>query len=256
MQYNASHADIDVDINAASVPASSKELSRDSKRAIESFRTIASLIITSPEFRQIGSDVILLTRDIFADAASNIADAAKEAADKSRPSEEERKQGVDFKKLESKGKDTAKHLKSGKLQGEVRENIWDEVEQLREYVDEKLPEGEEAREKFIQRLQAVSGSPPLHHGLQPMTNPYQVIKSAQEKPEYQRSITSIVNLFKKYAQKAEEAVKETAEQSNISDEDEKVQQAGRDLKAFIEKVSNKSLDDVIKASQKVRNLSS
>jgi predicted nucleic acid-binding Zn ribbon protein len=58
-------------------------------------------------------------------------------------------------------------------------------------------------------------------------------------------------LFKKYAHKAEEAVKETAEKSDISDEDEKVQQAGRDLKAFIEKVSNKKLDGVIKASQKV-----
>ncbi len=38
----------------------------------------------------------------------------------------------------------------------------------------------------------------------------------------------------------------------MNDEDEKVQQAGRDLKAFVEKVSNKSLDDVIKAAQKVR----
>lgn len=121
------------------------------------------MIVTSPEFRQIGSDVILLTRDIFADAASNLADTAKEAADQSRPSEEERKQGVDFKKLESKGKDTAKHLASGKLQGEVRENIWDEVEQLREYVDEKLPEGEEAREKFIQRLQTVRVLTPFPH---------------------------------------------------------------------------------------------
>lgn len=113
------------------------------------------MIVTSPEFRQIGSDVILLTRDIFADAASNLADSAKEAAEKSRPSEKEKKQGVDFNKLEQKGKATAKGLASGKLQGEARENIWDEVEQLREYVDDKLPEGEEAREKFIQRLQQV-----------------------------------------------------------------------------------------------------
>lgn len=40
----------------------------------------------------------------------------------------------------------------------------------------------------------------------------------------------------------------------MNDEDERVQQAGRDLKAFVEKVSNKSLDDVIKAAQKVRFL--
>jgi hypothetical protein len=114
------------------------------------------LVVTSPEFRKIGSDVILLSRDIFADAAVAVADNAKDAANKSRPSEKEKKQGVDFENLNKKGKETAKHLASGKLQGEARENIWDEVEQLREYVDDKLPAGEEAREKFIERLQQVS----------------------------------------------------------------------------------------------------
>ena len=209
-------------------------MSKDSQRAIESFRTIASLIVTSPEFRKIGSDVILLTRDIFADAAVAVADGAKEAAEKSRPSESEKKKGVDFDKLQKKGKSTARHLATGKIQADARESIWDEVEQLQEYVDEKLPAGEEAKERFIERLQAV-------------------VKGAQEKPEYKRSITAIVGLFKKYAHKAEDALKETAEKSNISDEDEKVQQAGRDLKQFIEKVSNKSIDGVIKASQKVRH---
>jgi hypothetical protein len=190
------------------------------------------LIVTSPEFRKIGSDVILLTRDIFADAAVAVADGAKEAAEKSRPSESEKKKGVDFDKLQQKGKSTARHLATGKIQADARESIWDEVEHLQEYVDEKLPAGEEAKERFIERLQAV-------------------VKGAQEKPEYKRSITAIVGLFKKYAHKAEDALKETAEKSNISDEDEKVQQAGRDLKQFIEKVSNKSIDGVIKASQKV-----
>jgi hypothetical protein len=193
------------------------------------------LIVTSPEFRKIGSDVILLTRDIFADAAIQVADGAKEAAEKSRPSESEKKKGVDFDKLQQKGKSTARHLATGKIQAEARESIWDEVESLKEYVDEKLPAGEEAKERFIERLQAV-------------------VKGAQEKPEYKRSITAIVGLFKKYAHKAEDALKETAEKSKVSDEDEKVQQAGRDLKQFIEKVSNKSIDGVVKASQKVRHL--
>lgn len=191
------------------------------------------MIVTSPEFRAIGSDVILLTRDIFADAAVAVADNAKDAAEKSRPSEAERKKGVDFDKLQKKGKATAKGVATGKIQAEARESIWDEVENLRDYADEKLPAADEARERFIERLQ-------------------KVVKSAQEKPEYKRSITSIVGLFKKYAHKAEDALKETADKSNISDEDEKVQQAGRDLKAFVEKVSNQSVDGVIKASQKVR----
>lgn len=74
---------------------------------------------------------------------------------------------------------------------------------------------------------------------------------AQSNPQYKRAITSIVNLVKKYAHKAEDALDEAKEKTEISDEDEKVQQAGRDLKTFVERVANKSLDDVIKASQKV-----
>ena len=58
-------------------------------------------------------------------------------------------------------------------------------------------------------------------------------------------------MFKKYTAKAQDALEETKDKSDISDEDEQVQQAGRDLKTFVEKVSNKSLDDVIKAAQKV-----
>lgn len=62
-------------------------------------------------------------------------------------------------------------------------------------------------------------------------------------------------MFKKYTAKAQDALEETKDKSDVSDEDEKVQQAGRDLKTFVEKVSNKSLDDVIKAAQKVVSLS-
>ncbi|WVR06390.1 hypothetical protein IAU60_003421 [Kwoniella sp. DSM 27419] len=227
--YNAASADVDVDVNAASGP-STKELTRDGQRAIESLRTIASLIVTNDTFRQLGSDLIILTRDIFADAASVAADNAKAAAEKSRPSDRERQEGVDFEGMKQKGKQTAKGAMTGKLQGEARENIWDEVESAKKYFDEKLPEGEEARDKLVEKLQ-------------------KVVTQAQSNPQYRRALTTIVDLFKKYAHKAEDAMDETKDKSNI-DGDEQVMQAGRDLKAFVEKVSNKSLDDVISASQK------
>lgn len=206
-------------------------MSKDAQRALDSLRTIASLVLTNPQFRQLGSDAILITRDIFADAASAAADQAKQAAEASRPSDQERKDGVDFSKMNKKGKATAKGLASGKLQGEARESIWDEVENAKQYFDEKLPEGEEARDKVISRLQSV-------------------ITAAQKDPQYRRSITAIINLFKKYASKAQEAMEETKQNSDLSDEDEKVQQAGRDLKTFVEKITNKSLDDVLQAAQK------
>lgn len=81
----------------------------------------------------------------------------------------------------------------------------------------------------------------------------QVVTQAQENPEYRRAITSLVNLVKKYSHKAEEALDEAKEKSDVSDEDEKVQQAGRDLKEFIEKLSHKSLDDVISTAQAAAN---
>ena len=189
-------------------------------------------MVTNPVFRQLGSDGILLTRDIFADAASVAADLAKQAEKTARPSEEERKKGVDFEEAKAKGKQAVNGVKSGKAQGKAKEGLFDEAEKVKEYFDEKLPEGEEARDRVVQKLQ-------------------QVVVQAQQNPEYRRSITAIINLFKKYAHKAQDALDETKQKSEVSDEDEKVQQAGRDLKEFVEKVSGKKLDDIISAAQKV-----
>jgi hypothetical protein len=105
-------------------------------------------LITSPAFRKLGTDVIVLSRDILADAADEVAKNAREvsfvgawrsryplthfpppvaippqAAAKARPSEKERQNGVDFKKMEKKGKDTVYHAKTGKLQAEGREKV-------------------------------------------------------------------------------------------------------------------------------------
>lgn len=207
-------------------------MSKDGRRAIESFRSIASLLVTSPAFRQLASDFILVSRDIFADAASAAADTAKDAAEKSRPSEKERKEGVDLDKVQQKGKQVAKDAQSKRKQRQVKDDLWSEIEAVREYVEDKLPEGEEARDKAVERLQAI-------------------ITQAQSNDEYKRSISTLVGLVKKYAHKAEEALDETTKNSAVNDEDEKIQQAGRDLKAFVEKVSNKSVDDLIDAGQKV-----
>ncbi|RSH91097.1 hypothetical protein EHS25_010273 [Saitozyma podzolica] len=229
--YEASTADIDIDLNAPSANVPSKrELSRDAQRAISSFRTIASLMVTNDSFRILVSDIILLAREILADAASTAADRTQQAAEKARPDEQEKKQGVDFQGLKDQGKKTAKGIKSGKVQGEARESIWDEVEGVKEYLDEKLPEGDEARDRLVQEIQ-------------------KVVTQAQSNPEYRRSITAIVNLIKKYAHKAEDALDEAKAKSDVSSDDEKVQQAGRDLKALIERLANTSLDPLISAVQ-------
>lgn len=56
-------------------------------------------------------------------------------------------------------------------------------------------------------------------------------------------------MVKKYANKAQQAADQVKEQSDVSDEDERVQQAGQDLKTFIEKLTGKPLDDLFSAAQ-------
>jgi hypothetical protein len=227
-------------------------------------------MVTNDSFRVLVSDIILLAREILADAASTAADRTQQAGEKARPNEQEKKQGVDFQGLKEQGKKTAKGIKSGKIQGEARESIWDEVEGVKEYLDEKLPEGDEARDRLVQEIQKVSWPPPrpLRQFLFPIPPTFrhassrfdtlrfasltprdQVVTQAQSNPEYRRSITAIVNLIKKYAHKAEDALDEAKAKSDVSSDDEKVQQAGRDLKALIERLSNTSLDPLISAVQ-------
>ena len=121
-------------------------------------------------------------------------------------------------------------MKSGRIQGQAREDIWDELERAKKYAEDKIPEGEETRDRVVQRLQ-------------------QVIVQAQKNPEYRRSLNALVGLFKKYLGKAKDATGQASNDSKLSDEDEHVAQAGRDLSAFVEKVSGKELAPVIKAAQ-------
>lgn len=106
----------------------------------------------------------------------------------------------------------------------------------RQYLDEKLPAADEAKDKLITRLQ-------------------QVVLHTQKNKAYHQAINTLINIVKKYASKAQDALDETIDKSNISDEDEKVQQAGRDLRKFVENLAGKSMDGVIETSQKVSSLS-
>lgn len=96
-----------------------------------------------------------------------------------------------------------------------------------------MPAADEAKDKLINRLQ-------------------QIVVQAQKNKSYHQAINTLMNIVKKYASKAQEALDETIDKSDVSDEDEKVQQAGRDLKQFVENLAGKSMDPVIETSQKVR----
>jgi hypothetical protein len=101
------------------------ELAQDSMILIRKFISLAQVMITSPSFRKLGSDIILLSRDILADAAEMTAESASEAAKATRPSEQEREQGLDYDKIKDKGKVHAKHTVSGLYQAQAKEEAFD-----------------------------------------------------------------------------------------------------------------------------------
>lgn len=83
-------------VSSPNAPISSDKASRDGDRALQSLKTLGTLIITNGQFRKLLSDAGILLRDMAADAADK---ATEKAADKLgavgakvRPDESARKQ--------------------------------------------------------------------------------------------------------------------------------------------------------------------
>jgi hypothetical protein len=77
-----------------------------------------------------------------------------------------------------------------------------------------------------------------------------MISHAQTTPEYKESMDTLIHIAKKYMSKAQEAVEEVKDKSDASIDEDRVQQAGKDLKTFVERLAGKSLDPVVEAGQK------
>lgn len=233
----------------------SAELAQDSMTIIRKFISLAQVMITSPSFRKLGSDMVLLSRDILADAAELTAQQASEAAKATRPSEKEREQGLDYNNIKEKGKEHAKHTISGLYQAQAKEKAFDEAVELKhvshkscllwqgavfriltrsypsQYLDEKLPAADEAKDALINRMR-------------------EMVNHAQKTPEYKESMNTLIHIAKKYMAKAQEAAEEVKESTNASIDEDRIAQAGKDLKTFAERLAGKSLDPVVEAGQK------
>lgn len=77
-----------------------------------------------------------------------------------------------------------------------------------------------------------------------------MISHAQTTPEYKESMDTLIHIAKKYMAKAQEAAEEVKDKSDASIDEDRVQQAGKDLKTFVERLAGKSLDPVVEAGQK------
>jgi hypothetical protein len=152
----------DTKVDVSGELPSQKQVQADAEKAAQAVQTLVRTVVTDSSFRGLLSEIINAARDIFADAASEVAEGASSAADAARPSEDERS-SLDYEKVGKEGKAKAKALerdyKTGRLQTEVRESAY----AAKDWIDERLPT--DARDALSERLTSI-------------------IKKAQSKPEY------------------------------------------------------------------------
>lgn len=138
---------------------------REIAQAEDSIKQLASLLLTSSELRGIFTDLVHLGRDLFADAAEQVADAAitttktsKKVARQARVTDEERAEGKTG--LEGKGDLTTKDIKKHTIRGiedardEAEKALSKKARETKEWVDEALPT--DVKDAFIERLKKVS----------------------------------------------------------------------------------------------------
>lgn len=82
----------DPSASTPNAPISGDRAKRDGDRALESLKTLGTLIVTNGQFRKLLSDAGLLLRDMAADAADKATDKLGVIGDKVRPDEERRQQ--------------------------------------------------------------------------------------------------------------------------------------------------------------------
>jgi uncharacterized protein YaaR (DUF327 family) len=79
----------------------------------------------------------------------------------------------------------------------------------------------------------------------------EIVSHAQSTPEYNESINTLIAIGKKYLHKAQASVEEAKEKTDVSVDEDRVLQAGNDLKTFAERLAGKSLDGVKESGETV-----
>ncbi|KAK4700151.1 hypothetical protein P7C70_g6097, partial [Phenoliferia sp. Uapishka_3] len=238
--WAASQAEVDVEgkIETPDLPVPT---SAEINEAREALRELLSLLLTSPELRQLITDGINIFRDVFADAAESVAQAAiettkasKKAAKSARPSEDDKRNGRTG--LEGQELPSAKEIKKQTLRSledakdDAQKTIQKKVKKARSYVDESMPT--DAKDAAIERFK-------------------QVINNVQSNPQYEEAISTLTDLVKKYASLTTEAVKEAAEASNAEvDANPQANNAATLFREIIEAFTG-PLDGVFRTADKV-----
>ncbi|PWW72654.1 hypothetical protein C7212DRAFT_360023 [Tuber magnatum] len=206
-------------------------------------RLLGSLLYSSPEFRKLLNDATLVSRDIFADAASFTANVAGSVAEKARP-------GGDISQIEQPaesalgGPDTGPDVPSAsRIRSMAKDKGISYAETLRKqtsqsrydmeaYLREKFPK--QRRDAVINRLKGTIGG-------------------IQKNPDFNDTVDFLIEMAQKYiGGMADSLVKETSAQKPAIHTDEHFDRAVQDMKAILMVFADgKPLDDIHSAAKKV-----
>ncbi|GAA5926641.1 hypothetical protein JCM1841_003190 [Sporobolomyces salmonicolor] len=210
--WQAKNADVGVDVDVkefnVEVPDIPVPSRRELSEASQSLHQLLSLLLTSNELRYLLADSINLFRDLFADAAENVADvaiqatrASKKAARKARPSDKEREEkklptdGYEhWEDVVAAGQDVRKNIKRGAedKRDEMLKQGVKELRKAKEYIEEELPT--DAKDAVIERFKAI-------------------INEIQSQPEYSEAVNTLSHLARKYFELSKESLVDAAQAS-------------------------------------------
>ncbi|QRV76702.1 hypothetical protein RhiJN_04717 [Ceratobasidium sp. AG-Ba] len=205
--HNQSKIDINVDgavDHLNDIPTVDQpELAEDSQALADSIRTLLSLLLTSSGFRLIISDILITSRQILADTASDVAAVAayvetkaEDVEDTVRPDPHEGQAGVtveDAMKQAEKVDETVRgDLEKARKEAELKKHV------IEERLGEESPD--RIKQTVVERIEAI-------------------VQQAQDDPRYKASLQTIFGLCEKYAHMTAQAASSvvSATQSAVAD---------------------------------------
>jgi hypothetical protein len=223
--WHTSHARLMTNVPEVSGAAKSgtRGSRQDATKLMERFRLSASLLWSSPEFRSLINDFFVTGRDIFADAASQVASSAGKVA--------ERVRSTDPEQLEQKDLSSKAVKEKGLAYTDVtRKSIYESRDDIESYLREKFPK--QRRDATVNRMK-------------------KVVQDIQENPDFQETVDFIIEILQKYITSIKDNIMNEGKSASVAT-DEHFEVAMKDLQAILMAFANgKELDPINDALRQV-----
>lgn len=235
--YHSQRASLDGDANVnldVKAPASTSEVKKDANDLAETFQTLGKLVLNQAQVLKgeakehglnLSGDLILIARDILADAAEEISDLSGKAAEEIRPKEGESGQVPSKEELKKKGK---------QAQNKVEQKASED--RLNKESSPAADKAADAKDRAVERL-------------------IQVANHIQKDDAYKKAAQQLFGLAKKYYKRTGEAIEATAQSANVDGDvygNEHTKQAGAAFQKLLENLADgRSVDPILEKGQTV-----